>query len=347
MQSTSAQPVSPVHEAPQVGVILGQIGSPQTLHRKEVRRYLKEFLSDQRVIDLPRWRWKPILHWAILPRRPRRVSENLAQIWTEEGSPLQVISLAQQRGLQERLGSHFQVELGLMYSEPSMKSAVAKLEASGIKKIVVLPMFPQYSNSTTAAIYDEATFHVLGRGRRRGLPVKKYAATLRFVHPYFDDPRYIRVLADNLRRQIESLPHRGKIILSFHGVPKRFIEEGDPYLDHVEETAALLMEELGVSEDGWELGFQSRFGRTEWIKPYLQPRLEVLYQSGVTHPILVSPGFTADCLETLHELAIDGRELFAKGGGNPDNYFALSCLNDDPDWLDYAAQLVRENSAGW
>ncbi|HRN29525.1 MAG TPA: ferrochelatase, partial [Terrimesophilobacter sp.] len=281
----------------QIGVILGQVGTPQNLQRSEVRRYLREFLSDERIIDLPGWRWKPILHGAVLPTRPRMVAHHFSEIWTDEGSPLLVISEAQRCGIQERLGDGYRVELGMAYSEPSIGGAVKRLEDAGIRKIVVLPLFPQYSNSTTASIYDEVMLHTLGRGRRRGLPTKKYSPTLRFIHPYYDDPDYIAVLAASVRRQLAGeTPDR--IILSYHGLPKRFIDEGDPYQEQCEATTRLLSEALGWAEGDVEMAYQSRFGRTEWIKPYLQPRLEELHRDGVERPVIISPGFTTDCLET-------------------------------------------------
>lgn len=344
---TSAPVSHPAEGTAEIGVILGQVGTPQSTSRGEVRRYLKEFLSDQRIIDLPGWRWKPILHGVVLPRRPKEVGHFFSEIWTEQGSPLQVISEAQREGIQRRLGTRFRVELGMAYSEPSIGGAVARLEAAGIRKIVVLPMFPQFSTSTTASIYDEVMFHALGRARRRGLPQKKFSPTLRFVHPYYNDPDYVAVLADSIRRGLAEGPEPDRLVISFHGLPKRFIEEGDPYQEQVHETVRLLAAALDLADGDYELGYQSRFGRTEWIKPYLQPRLEELHGAGIERPVIVSPGFTADCLETLHELGIQGRELYEKGGGEGANYRTIGCLNDDAAWLDYAANLISRNADGW
>ncbi len=331
-----------------IGVILGQVGTPLNLTKREVRRYLKEFLSDERIIDLPKYRWWPILYGFVLPLRPHMVAKHFSEIWTDEGSPLLKISEAQRDGIQERLGDKYQVELGMAYSEPGMVTAVENLEVAGITKIIALPLFPQYANSTTASIYDAITFAALGRKDRKRLPQIKFSPTLRFIHPYFDDPDYVSVLANNIRQQMSELDYEpDRIIVSFHGLPKRFIDEGDPYLAQCHITRDLLCKELGWAPEQIELAFQSRFGKTEWIKPYLQPRLEELHDAGVAAPVIVSPGFTTDCLETLHELSIGGRELFEKGGGNPDTYHTLSCLNEDAAWLDYAAALIEKNAAGW
>lgn len=331
-----------------IGVVLGQVGTPLSLETREVRRYLKEFLSDDRIIDVPRARWFPILYGFVLPFRPRMVAKHFGEIWTSEGSPLLTISLAQRDGIQERLGDDFQVELGMAYSQPGLSDAIHKLEQSGIRKIIVLPMFPQYANSTTASIYDATMLTALGRSGRKRLPQKKFAPSLRFIHPFYDDPAYLQVLGGSIRRQLADIPHEhDRIILSFHGLPKRFVDEGDPYIDQCRTTGELLAKELNWDSDAVEVAFQSRFGRTEWVKPYLQPRLENLHADGVTAPVVISPGFTTDCLETLHELAIGGRELFEQGGGDPLKYRTLSCLNDEPAWLDYAADLIRKNASGW
>lgn len=332
--------------AANIGVVLGQVGTPTSLAHGEIRRYLKEFLSDQRVIDLPAWRWRPILHGAVLPLRPKRVAPHYRQIWTDQGSPLLVTSRAQRDGLAERLGARYRVELGLAYSRPSIADAVGRLEAAGIRTIVVLPMFPQYSNSTTASVYDAAVAAALGHRRRR-LPVKKFAPTLRFVHPFYDDPGYIRVLAKSVARQLGNGPVPDRVIVSFHGLPRRFVDEGDPYREHCVATTRLLAAESGWADGYFEMGFQSRFGRLEWIKPYLQPRLTQLAAEGVSRPAIIAPGFTTDCLETLHELGVEGRELFADGGGDPGSLRTVACLNDEPEWLDYLATLVERNAAGW
>lgn len=340
-----------------IGVVLGQVGTPLSLDIREIRRYLGEFLADPRMIDLPRWVWWPVLHGVILRRRPQAVAQHYREIWTSDGSPLMVTSLAQQRGLAERLGPDYQVELGLAYSSPSLSTAMSQLAAGHLTNLVVLPLFPQFSTTTTASIYDAVLLDALGRTRgawrsrrltvSRSAPEKKYSPAIHCIPPYYDDPRYIALLADSITRQLADAPEPDHILVSYHGLPQRYVDEGDPYVEQCHETTRLLAESLGWPQGNFETAFQSRFGRAEWIKPYLQPRLGELHAQGITRPAIVAPGFTTDCLETLHELAIEGRELFVEGGGDPDKYRFISCLNDDPAWLDYLADLVRTAGGGF
>ncbi len=331
-----------------VGVIVAQVGTPEDTSIPGLRRYLKAFLSDERIMDLPRWYWLPILHGLVLPHRPRQIAHHYKDIWTKKGSPLLVHSLAQVKGLQEKLGCDFQVELGLAYSKPSMKQAMQKLEAAGITRIVVLPMFPQFSTTTTASIYDEVMFYALGRERRTGKPIKKYVPSLRFIAPYFDDPDYISMLGRDVAGKLKALPHKpDTILISFHGIPKRYVDEGDPYPEHCRTTADLLAHELGWGDSDYQMTYQSRFGREEWLQPYTQTVLPALAEKGVKRVAIVSPGFTTDCLETIHELGIEGAELFAEGGGRADQVYHISCLNSSPAWVEYMNRLVRNNAQGW
>ncbi len=334
--------------SPAIGVILGQIGTPEDLSTPAIRRYLKVFLSDERVMDLPRWYWLPILHGAVLTRRPQRIKHHYQEIWTENGSPLLLYSEAQRAGVQERLGTRFRVELGLAYSEPSIGLAIRRLREAGIHRIVVVPLFPQFSTSTTAAIYDETMFQALGRGRRKGKPQKHYIPALRFVEPYYNDPSYIRVLSQDIETKLAALPQPPDTLLfSYHGLPMRYVEEGDPYQDHTRETTQLLAAALALPTARYQVTYQSRFGREAWLGPYTQTVLTELPRRGVERVAIVSPGFTTDCLETLHELGIEGAELFAEGGGDPANVHQIHCLNDSPPWLDYLADLVRTHAQGW
>lgn len=334
--------------SPKIGVILAQVGTPEAPTKRHLKKYLKHFLSDERVMDLPRWYWLPILHTMVLTRRPAVMAKNYQAIWTKKGSPLLVNSLKVVRIVQQNLGRNFQVELGFAYAEPSMKTAVAKLEAAGITKIIILPLFPQFSTTTTASIYDEIMFQSLGRGQRKGKPTKKYIPTLRFIPPFYDDPDYITVLANDIDRQLKALPHKpDQLIISFHGIPQRYVDEGDPYPQHCQTTLALLVDKLNLDPAFYQQTFQSRFGREVWLQPYTQEILPQLAKQGHQSVAIMAPGFTTDCLETVDELGNEGAELFTHGGGNPDHFYRLNCLNDTPAWTTYLSQLILKNAQGW
>lgn len=253
----------------------------------------------------------------------------------------------QVRGVQKRLGPRFVVKLGFAYAEPSMGHAMEELHKAGITRIITLPMFPQFSTTTTASVYDEIMFHALGRHKRRGKPVKKYSPALRFVEPFYDDPDFIEVLAGSIKRQMKSLPHQpDKILLSYRGIPLSYVDEGDPYPKHCEETTRLIVKKLGWKKRQYKQTYQSRFGRAEWLRPHTQVELPDLHRQGVERPLIIAPGFTTDCLETIHELGIEGAELFAEAGGTEQNLMTLTCLNDDPKFLDYLAQKVKAHAGG-
>lgn len=335
-------------DSQKIGVILAQVGTPEAPTKEALRPYLKQFLSDERVIDRPRWWWLPMLHGIILRVWPQRIAHHFQEICTKKGSSLLVHSEAQVRGVQKRLGNKFVVKLGLAYAKPSMKTAMQELHDAGIHRIVVVPLFPQFSTTTTASVYDEISFHALGREKRRGKPAKRYSPALRFVDPFYNDPAYMKVLARNLKKQMKNLPQQpDRILISFHGIPKSYVDEGDPYPQQCEATTALLARAMGWRDSEYKMTYQSRFGRAEWLQPYTQVELTELYQQGVSHPLIIAPGFTTDCLETLHELEIEARELYAEGGGCEDNLMRLDCLNDDPEWFEYLAQKVKVHASGW
>lgn len=331
-----------------IGVILAQVGTPEAPTKAALKPYLRAFLSDERIIDAPRWQWLPVLHGIVLRRRPAKIAKHFKEIWTDNGSPLLITSQAQVDGVQRRLGGRFEVKLGFAYAEPGMNTAMQELHDAGITRIITVPMFPQFSTTTTASVYDEIMHHALGRQKRRGKPIKKYSPALRFVEPFYDDPAYIDVLTDSIARQMKRLPHKpDKILLSYHGIPKSYVDEGDPYPTHCDETTRLIAKKLNWKKRQYKQTYQSRFGRAEWLQPYTQIELPDLHRQGVRYPLIIAPGFTTDCLETIHELGIEGAELFAEGGGKEENLMTVKCLNDDPSFLDYLAQKVKGHAGGW
>jgi protoporphyrin/coproporphyrin ferrochelatase len=334
--------------SPRIGVLVAQLGTPDAPTAAALRPYLKQFLSDQRVIDYPPWVWQPILRGIILNTRPRRSARLYQRIWLPEGSPLLVYSQQQVQGLQARLGDSYRVILGMRYGNPSIHSAMQTLAAEGIDRIVVLPMFPQFSCTTTASIYDAA--YTAAAGRRCPLfhERKRVIPTLRFVEPYFAHPGYIQAMAAHLRDQIAQLSTPPDyFVVTFHGIPDRYIRTGDPYREHCEQTAALLAEAMGWHADDWCVCFQSRFGPERWLEPYTDETLKSLAGRGIRRPLVFSPGFVTDCLETLDELGNEGREEYEAGGGHGADYTLAPCLNAYPQWLDTLATLVRGNAGGW
>ncbi|MHA7962504.1 ferrochelatase [Paenibacillus sp. CAU 1782] len=333
-----------------IGIILGQIGTPEQPTASAVRAYLKPFLSDRRVIDYPPWLWQPLLQGIILRVRPKKSAALYQEIWSDEGSPLMVYSLRQQQGLQKRLGDGYQVELGLAYTRLDPANAIKTLEEAGISKIVLLPLFPQYSSTTTASFYESAMRAALGEGNGKAGSgaSKRFIPELRLAGAFYKDPAYLEALRQNLNAQIQCLGERpDHYVLSFHGVPERYIKTGDPYEQQCRESAEDLAKAMGWAPGEWRISFQSRFGKEPWIGPSTAEVLEELSAQGVKRPFVCAPGFVTDCLETLHELGIEGREQFAEGGGDPLQYQFAACLNDDPTWLDFLADYSVRQSAGW
>lgn len=333
---------------PPVGVLIAQLGTPDAPTPSALRRYLRQFLSDMRVIDYPPLIWQPVLRGIILNTRPRRSARLYKRIWMPEGSPLLVYSRQQVAGVQARLGAGYRVALGMRYGNPSIASALAALEREGIQRIIILPMFPQFSCTTTASIYDAVYTAAAGRrcplfhDRKRNIPA------LRFIEPYYEHPLYIEAMRVHLSEQIAVLraaPDR--FIITFHGIPNRYVRKGDPYRSQCERSAQLLAKSMGWDDAQWQICFQSRFGPEAWLEPYTDETLEALAGQGVRRPLVFSPGFTTDCLETLDELGNEGREQFAAGGGDEHDYTLAACLNTHSVWLDAMASLIRENAGGW
>ena len=340
MQTTTTNTSAPI------GVLVAQLGTPAAPTAAALRPYLREFLSDPRVVDLPRWQWLPILYLFVLTRRPARSAALYQRVWTPEGSPLLLHSQAQAAGLQERLGPGYQVALGMRYGQPNIGAAMRQLQEAGAERVLVFPMFPQFSCSTTGSIYDGVVRAAFGRrcplffDRRRQMP------TLRFVPPYYEHPEYIAALKtcfeEDLGRSGLAPDH---YLLTFHGIPNRYIAEGDPYRQQCEVTARLLAQALQLRDEQWTLGFQSRFGKEPWLEPYTEQLLGQLGGRGIRTLAAACPGFTADCLETLDEIGHEGSRQFREGGGQ--TLHLTPCLNNHPAWLEAMAAIVRQESAGW
>ncbi|HKX91620.1 MAG TPA: ferrochelatase [Sphingomicrobium sp.] len=318
-----------------VGVLLVNLGTPAAPEPVAVRRYLAEFLSDPRVVEIPRAIWLPILYGAILTTRPAKSAEAYKQVWTDEGSPLLAISLRQAAALRERLGDSIAVGLEMRYGRHGIDTALDRMiDLAAVDRLLFAPLYPQYCAATTASAND-ALFAALAPMR--------FQPAIRTLPPYFDDPAYIEALRANLARQLRALefdPQR--LLLSFHGMPERTRTLGDPYYDQCLETARLVGQALGREVD---VAFQSRFGRAKWLEPATDATLAGYPSKGVTRIAVAAPGFSADCLETLEELGIRGRETFLAAGGQ--DFALLECLNDSPEGMTMLEQLIRRELAGW
>ena len=321
-------------------MLVAQLGSPAGPNPRALRRYLKEFLSDRDVIDYPALVWQPILRVFILPLRSPRSARLYRGIWMPEGSPLVVHSRRLAAALQERLGPGFRVALGMRYGEPGLERAVRSLAADGVRDLIVAPMFPQFSFSTTGSIrsaVDRALASLEGLRLER-----------RFVEPFFDATAYIDALAAGLRLHLASLPLPPEhCLVSFHGLPLRYLRRGDPYQTQCQVTARMLADRMGWQPQQWSLSYQSRFGPEAWLAPSTQTRIKDLARQGVKRLVLVAPSFVADCLETLSELGLEGREDFVQAGGDPAGYSLAPSLNDSPAWAEALASLVVDASRGW
>lgn len=332
-------PDHPAVAAPRVGVLLVNLGTPDEPTPQAVRRYLKQFLSDPRVVEIPRLVWWPILNGIILNTRPKRSAHAYAQVWTSQGSPLAAITREQAERLQTMLGDAALVRWAMRYGNPALGPELAAMKAAGCERVLICPLYPQYSGATTASAVD-----ALGAQ----LAAMRWQPAVRTLPPYYDDPLHITALRSDLARQLDALPFRPEVLLlSFHGMPERTLHLGDPYHCQCRKTARLLSEVLAPGYPGLrvEVSFQSRFGRAKWLEPATDAVLEAEAKAGTRRLAIAAPGFSADCLETREELAIRGREQFLAAGGA--DYAALDCLNASDAGMAMIEALVRRELAGW
>lgn len=322
-----------------IGVLLLQLGTPDAPTPKALRTYLHEFLLDRRVIDLPRALWWPILYLFVLPLRPFRSARLYRNIWTAEGSPLAVITNAQAAALSESLEQQhpgqFRVAVGMRYGRPSIASAVAELTKAGCERLIAVPMYPQYASATTGS----SVHHLFDCLRQQ-----RVVPAVRVMPPYHDAPEYIDALAASIRDSTADFPP-DHVLISFHGVPKRYITLGDPYQSHCLTTADRLIEKMGWDRNTVSVTFQSLFGREEWIRPYTEATMRELAKKKIERLASLCPGFTADCLETLEEMDITNGEIYKEEGGG--GYRLLPCLNTHPVWIAGLTSLVTREAAGW
>jgi len=318
---------------PRIGVLLVNLGTPDAPDAPSVRRYLAEFLSDRRVVEIPQLLWQPILRGIILTTRPRKSAHAYAQVWTDEGSPLAAITRRQSEALQAAFGDMVQVAYAMRYGEPAIGRAIDGLIAAGCRRILVAPLYPQYCAATTATVVDAVGKH---------LQRLRWQPAIRFLPPYHDDAAYLGALKESVERGLAALDFTPDALLaSFHGMPERTLHLGDPYHCQCRKTARLLSDALGRPV---EVAFQSRFGRAKWLEPATDTRLESLGSEGKSVAIF-APGFAADCLETLEELAIRGKQQFEAAGGRRFAY--LPCLNADGPGMVMLEALIRRELAGW
>ena len=316
------------------GVLIVNLGTPDAPTAKALRPYLKEFLSDPRVVEIPRAIWFFILHGIILRLRPKKSAALYQKIWTDQGSPLLAISLQQQQKLQQKLGSNAIVKLGMRYGSPPIQHSLQEFQQMGITRLVILPLYPQYSGPTTGSSFDAVT---------RELSHWRYVPELNFIHHYYRSPAYISALANSIIEALDKNNLPEKLLLSYHGMPKHFFKSGDPYYCHSLKTTALLKEKLqqtlNLADDQIISTFQSRFGKAEWLQPYTDATIIKLAQDGIKNIAIVCPAFSADCLETLEEIAIESRNLFIQSGGL--DYQYIPALNDRDDHINALAEIIQ------
>jgi ferrochelatase len=335
----SPEPTYAHGQTPRTAVLLCNLGTPDEPTAKAVRHYLAEFLSDQRVVEIPRLLWLLILHGIILRFRPAKSAAKYASIWTPEGSPLKIWTEKQAKLLQGWLGQrnhHVKVRWAMRYGSTSIASQLDAMKAEGVTRVLVVTAYPQYSATTTASVFDAVYQWAQSC---RAIP------ELRFVNHYHDHPDYISALTASVERHWRKNGRPDKLVMSFHGVPERTLHLGDPYHCECFKTARLLSNKLGLTKEQYQVTFQSRLGRAKWLEPYTEPTLIAMGKAGVKRVDVLCPGFTSDCLETLEEINMEAREAFLHAGGNVFHY--IPCLNDDPEWITALCNVTQQHLLGW
>jgi ferrochelatase len=327
-------------QVPRVGILLTNLGTPDAPETKPLRKYLRQFLWDPRVVEIPRLVWWLILHGIVLRIRPSRSAASYRQVWTERGSPLLFHTRDQAEALQvaarERFGDEVIVDFAMRYGNPDIAGTLQGMIDRGVRKLLVLPLYPQYSGATTGSTFDALAQDFT---RRRWLP------QLRFVSQYHDHPAYITAIANSIRTHREQHGSADKLLFSYHGEPRRYLDQGDPYHCQCHKTTRLVAEQLGLPESAYLTTFQSRFGKAEWLQPYTDATLKALPGQGVKSVQVVCPGFAADCLETIEEIGEENRDYFMSAGGEKFDY--IPCLNSEPEHIDALATIAQEQLSGW
>lgn len=323
-----------------LGILLVNLGSPDAPTPSAVRRYLAQFLADPRVVETNRFIWWLVLHGVILRLRPSRSAKSYKKVWTEDGSPLihftRLQTQAIQKKLEDRFRGHVIADMAMTYGKPSIKNGLEGLRKAGARRLLILPLYPQYSATTTAAVFDQVTDVLKGW---RWLP------DLRMINQYHDHPKYISALANSIKTQWAENKQSDLLLFSFHGIPQRYVNNGDPYFCHCQKTARLVAEELKLKDDEWKVVFQSRFGREPWLQPYCSVTLQELPAANIKSVDVICPGFAADCLETLEEIQMENKELFIEAGGESFNY--IPCLNNSKDHMDALCEILTAHMFGW
>lgn len=323
-----------------LGIVLVNLGTPDAPTTSAVRTYLAEFLSDPRIVAIPRFLWMIILHGIVLRVRPKRSAKAYASIWTDEGSPLLVISKKQRAALEKSISPLFKdqvtVALAMRYGNPSIPSVLQTLREKNIQRLLILPLYPQYSATTTASIFDAITSE---------LQHWRWIPEIRFIQHYQHEKDYITALSNQIETFRKEHGAAEKLLFSFHGIPKDYYQAGDPYPDECHATARGVIERLGLKDDQWQISFQSRFGAQEWVKPYTDETLKQWGAEGIKSVQVVCPAFSTDCLETLEEIAVENRDYFLQAGGG--EYTYIPALNDDPEHIEMLAKLIQKHAQGW